>query len=141
MTVKGITIHNTGNSDSAQDIFNHLKLTGRRNLCHYLIDEREIINTWPEEEPASHTGKGYDFGNMNTIAIEICRSQSKEDLYMKAQRNAVSFIVSLMEKYGLNEQDIYFHMDFDQNSRCPHRILDLYGNKQFFIKEVLRKEL
>lgn len=138
MIVKGITIHNTGNIYSAQENYNKIKLIKKPNLCHYLIDEKEIINTWPEQQEASHTGKGYDYGNLHTIAIEICRSQCEKELYLKAQSNAVAFILSLLEKYDLSIKDIYFHNDFDENSWCPHRIIELYGNKETFINQIVK---
>lgn len=136
MIVKGITIHNTGNDKSASDLYESLKGSGRLNLCHFLIDEAEIIQTFPLDKEASHTGKGYDFGNRFTIAIEICRSQSAWELYEQAQNNAVKLIKKLMEEYSLTIDDIYFHHDFNITTYCPHRILSEYGNKENFIKEV-----
>lgn len=136
MIVKGITIHNTGNEKTAKQLHQILINDKQMNLCHYLVDENDIANTWSVEECASHTGKGYDYGNRYTISIEICRSTSREDLYLKAQANAVKLIKELMEKYNLTTKNIYFHRDFDTKKKCPHRILDIYKTKQNFIKEV-----
>ena len=136
MIVKGITIHNTGNSKSAQELYEELRISGRVNLCHFLVDESQIIQTYPLDRPASHTGKGYDFGNRFTIAFEICRSQSNWELYSQAQDNAVTLIKKLMEEYSLTTDDIYFHHDFNIKTYCPHRILSEYGNKETFIREV-----
>lgn len=133
MKAKGITIHNTGNDMSAKDNYDLLVKEKKTNLCHYLIDEKEVINVFPEDQEASHTGKGYDFGNRFTLAIEICRSQSDEDLYMKAQKRAIGFIKKLMKKYGFTNVDLYFHNDFNQQAYCPHRILEIYENKEEFI--------
>lgn len=136
MIVKGITIHNTGNNKSAQELYEELRKSGRVNLCHFLVDESQIIQTYPLDSPASHTGKGYDFGNRFTIAVEICRSQSNWELYSQAQNNAVTLIKRLMEEYSLTTDDIYFHHDFNIKTYCPHRILSEYGNKETFIREV-----
>ena len=133
MVVKGITIHNTGNTLSASSLYQILKKEGHLNYCHYLIDENEIIETLPVEMESHHTGKGYDFGNRFTIAIEICRSQCNESLYLKAQKRAIDFIKELLEKYNLSKDDIYFHIDFNEQAKCPHRILELYKNKEEFI--------
>lgn len=133
MKVRGITIHNTGNELSAQEMYDVLVAEKRMNLCHYIIDENEVINSYPTDMEASHTGKGYDFGNRYTIAIEIARSRSDEELYMKAQAKAVSFIKKLMKKYKLTTNDLYFHLDFNPQAYCPHRILDIYGSKEEFI--------
>ena len=86
MIVKGITIHNTGNDYSAKELSNMLKDKMQFNLCHYLVDEKEVIQMIPEDQEAEHTGKGYDFGNRYTIAIEICRSTCGKELYFKAQK-------------------------------------------------------
>lgn len=133
MIVKGITIHNTNNSLSARENFDMLYHEHQEKLCHYLIDECSVVRSWPESKEASHTGKGYDFGNQYTLAIEICRSTCDLELYLKAQDNAVKFIKQLMEKYGLSTEDLYFHRDFDTSVGCPHRILELYRTKGEFI--------
>ena len=133
MIVKGITIHNTGNGLTARENFDLLYYNHQEHLCHYLIDESNIIRSYPESMEASHTGKGYDFGNRYTIAIEICRSTCDDELYMAAQNKAVSFIKELMKKYDLTIEDLYFHRDFDMSINCPHRILDIYKTKGAFI--------
>ena len=133
MIVKGITIHNTGNDLTARENFDILYHNRQTKLCHYLIDECNIIRCCPESEEANHTGKGYDFGNKFTLAIEICRSTCDEELYLKAQAKAVSFIKDLMKKYDLTVDDLYFHRDFDISNDCPHRILEIYKTKGEFI--------
>ena len=135
--VKGITIHNTGNGKSASELFSYMRESHLLYLTHYLVDEKEIIQTIPLDTNAFHTGKGYDYGNTNTIAIEICRSTCDEELYLKAQANAINLIKELMATYNLSDKDIYFHKDFDFLMNCPHRIISIYKNKQNFIKGVL----
>lgn len=137
MIVKGITIHNTNNELSARENYEMLLKKQKLNLCHYLVDEIEVINNYSEENEASHTGKGYDFGNRYTLAIEICRSQDNEELYLKAQDNAIKLIKELMKKYNLTKDDLYFHIDFNPQSRCPHRILEIYKTKEEFINECI----
>lgn len=129
-SIRGITIHNTGNGYSAYELCNMVQ----RNLCHFLVDENEVIQTTPVGEMAMHTGKGYDFGNMYTIAIEICRSTT--DLYPLAEARAIELVKGLMKMYDLEPKDIYFHIDFDPNTYCPHRILTDYGSKEKWIKGV-----
>lgn len=136
MIVRGITIHNTGNGKSARELFDDLNEHHGIRLCHFLVDENDIIQTIPLCECAEHTGKGYDVGNMNTIAIEICRSTSDEELYLQAQEKAVELINALMQSYGLTTDNLYFHIDFNSQTYCPHRILQMYGSKKNFIKEV-----
>lgn len=135
LEVKGITIHNTGTSESADDLANKMRNGKKTYLCHYIVDEREVIQITPEDVMSYHTGKGYDFGNRFTISIEICRSQSDLSLYLRAEKKAVVLIKTLLKKYNLTTDDIYFHRDFNQNTYCPHRILDYYGNKKNFIEK------
>lgn len=136
MIVKGITIHNTGNGRSARQLYDILIAQRTPYLCHFLVDENEIIQTISLDDNAEHTGKGYDYGNMNTIAIEICRSTSDEKTYLKAQSNAIALVKELMREYNLTVDNVYFHIDFNPMTYCPHRILDMYGNKKNFIEEV-----
>lgn len=132
--IKGITIHNSGNSLSADEIYNQLKTNGINYLAHYLVDDEKIINSFPLEFCSFHTGKGYDFGNKYTISIEILRSDCDIDQYLKAQNNAIILIKELLDKYDLDFNQIYFHNDFNKKTYCPHRILDLYGSKENFIR-------
>lgn len=137
MEVKGITIHNTNRDESANELYEEFKKQKKYNLCHYLVDEENVIQTLSEEYEASHTGKGYDFGNRFTIAIEICRSTCEDELYLKAQSRAIKLIKKLMKKYKLSEKDIYFHNDFDNHKYCPHKIFELYKTKEEFINEFI----
>lgn len=141
MQIKGITIHNTGNRLSAEEMYNYLRFNGKLNLCHFLVDESKIIQTTDLNEMSYHTGKGYDMGNRHTISIEICRSTSPLNLYLKAQSKAIRLIKSLMKQYHLTRYDIYFHNDFDKKTNCPHRIIEKYKNKNNFIREEFTDEL
>lgn len=134
--VKGITIHNTGLPSSAQIIYMSCQRGDTDKGCHLLVDENEAIQVLPYDWIAFHTGKGFDWGNKYTIAIEICRSTLDEELYLKAQDRAVSIIKNLMAEFNLTTTDLFFHRDFSQNTYCPHRIFEIYGNKENFIKEV-----
>lgn len=135
MIVKGITIHNTGSELSAKEIYKLLQDDMTLNICHYLVDEKEVINVLSEDKEAHHTGRGYDYGNRFTLAIEICRSTCEDELYARAEKNAVKLIKKLMKKYKLSKDDLYFHMDFNVNTRCPHKILEKYETKERFIDE------
>lgn len=134
---KGITIHNTGNELSALDNFMAMEYGKGDYACHFFVDENEVLEAMPLTWCAWHTGKGYDMGNMNTIAIEICRSRCPEELYKKAESKAVELVKLLMEAYQLTDKDIYFHNDFNPRTYCPHRILQTYKTKSEWIKGVL----
>lgn len=135
MIVKGITIHNTGSELSARELYDILKKSGKMNLCHFLVDEKEVIEVVPLFQEAYHTGKGYDFGNQHTIAIEVCRSRSNLDLYVRAEKRAIILIKKLLREYQLASPNIYFHKTFNVTKKCPHRILEIYGTLEKFVKE------
>lgn len=139
MKPKGITIHNTGNELSARENYRMLKKAGLLNYCHFLVDEKEIIKTHSIKKPAFHTGKGFDLGNMNTIAIEICRSYDDLCVYMQAEMKAVELIKDLMTKYSITKDKIYFHRDFDEKAYCPHKLLDIYKTKKNFINTYFKE--
>ena len=39
LEVKGITIHNTGTTESASELRDNMKKSGQLYLCHYIVDE------------------------------------------------------------------------------------------------------
>lgn len=135
MVVQGITIHNTGNGLSARENAELMANSSREAGCHYFIDETETIQMMPEDWSVWHTGKGYDFGNMSTIAIEICRSTCSTEQYLAAEVRAVRKVKNLLKKYELTTDNIYFHRTFNPTTYCPHRILTIYKTKANFIKE------
>lgn len=132
MEVKGITIHNSNSDLSAKETLEKLEKTRQLNIAHYLVDDIDCLNIYPTDKMASHTGKGYDFGNRYTIAIEICKSRCDLETYLKAEANAMKLVKKLLKKYKLNENDIYFHSDFN-TTKCPHRIFEIYETKRRFI--------
>lgn len=134
MKVEGITIHNTGNNLSAKENFELMKNSTTSHATHYFVDEVEVIQAMPLSVNAWHTGKGYDRGNMNTIAIEICRSTCSEEIYLVAEKRGIKLINQLLRSFKLDKNAIYFHNDFDKRNYCPHRILDLYKSKFNFIE-------
>ena len=136
LKVKGICIHNTGNSWSAKDNFEYMKSTKLNLGTHYFVDDEEIIQAMPLDWMVWHTGKGRDWGNKHCIAIEICKSQTAD--YLKCQEKAVELIKDLINKFNLTVDDLYFHQDFNNQTYCPHRILDTYKSKKNFKKEVFK---
>lgn len=135
--VKGITVHNTNSIYSAAMLYSEMQESKSTAGCHYLVDEDEVIQVLPLTQNAWHTGKGYDFGNLYTIAIEICRSQMDWSIYKKAQDRAIGLMLEIMRLYDLDLSNIYFHSDFNPRTTCPHRIKEVYGTKA----EWIRKEL
>lgn len=138
--IRGITIHNTNSNKSAEELEKWLiEECETSQGCHFLIDHKEVRQVMPTDWSVWHTGMGMDFGNLHTIAIEIC-SHPSEKLYMEGQRRAVELIEELMKQFNLTKKDIYFHRDFQPNVNCPAQILRTYGNKANFL-EVLHEDI
>lgn len=131
-----ITIHNTGNYDmTARKLFDYLNnecLTSQG--CHFLVDDKEIIEVMPLNWKTYHTGKGEDYAFNNSIAIEIC-SNLDDELYLKGQENAIRLIKNYMDKFNIPKEEIYFHIDFNPTTYCPCNILDLYKTKEIFLNK------
>lgn len=131
-----ITIHNTGNYDmTAMELFDYLNnecLTSQG--CHFLVDDKEIIEVMPLNWKTYHTGKGEDYAFNNSIAIEIC-SNLDDELYLKGQENAIRLIKNYMDKFDIPKDEIYFHIDFNPTTYCPCNILDLYKTKENFLNK------
>ena len=123
LEVKGITIHNTGNTWSAAENYAYMCNSKTSQGTHYFVDEHGYIQAMPQTWCVYHTGMANDWACKHTIAIEICRSQSSLDVYTAAEEKAAELIKKLMKKYKLTKDDIYFHIDFNQRTYCPHRIL------------------
>lgn len=135
LVVKGITIHNSGSTKSAAELREWYEHTDSNQGCHYLVDDEQIIQIMPLEWCVYHTGKGIDFGTSHTIAIEICKSQSDLETYMKAQEKALFLVQKLLKKYELTSEQVYFHNSFNERAYCPHRILDIYGSRAEFVRK------
>ena len=43
LEAKGITIHNTGTTESASELRDKMKKSGQLYLCHYIVDEEESL--------------------------------------------------------------------------------------------------
>jgi len=134
--IQGICFHETGNTEmNAQDLFNYLNEESKTsNGCHYLCDANETIQVMPLDWAVYHTGKGLDWGNKHTVAIEICSSLSDDD-YNSAQARAIALAKDIMQEYGITDDFVFFHNTFDDRMYCPKTILDRYSNVKRFIME------
>lgn len=99
--------------------------------AHYFCDEHEVIQALPLSQGCWHTGKALDDGNLRTIAIEICQSDTPMETFRKAILNAANLIKELRQEFG--DIPLYFHHDFAPQIYCPHRILSEYENKAAFM--------
>lgn len=134
--IKGIVIHNTNNQSwSAERLEKWLEEENKTSQgCHFLVDHTEVRQVMPLDWSVWNTGMGMDFGNLHCIAIEICSNPSSEK-YLAGQEKAIDLIETLMNRFNLTINNIYFHRDFQPNINCPAQILRIYGSKQNFIEK------
>lgn len=120
----GITVHNTGNSASADNEIAYMISNDREVSYHFAIDEGHAVQGLPLNRNAWHCGDGNGKGNRKTIAIEICRSTSEdESLFDRAEENTAELIAALCKEYGWTTDDIYTHQHWN-GKYCPHKTLD-----------------
>lgn len=139
-TIEGITLHTTGSQASARELFNYLNEENKTSQgCHYLVDDKEVIEVMPLDWCVYHTGKGFDSGNNLTIAIEIC-SNIDEDKFKLATEKGVDLIITLMKKYGIKQDGFFFHNDFNNTTYCPAEFMEKYGSsRMFYLKEIIER--
>ncbi len=127
--VRYITIHNTAEPFTARQERDRVdfRRDGVHVSFHYAVDEREIVQILPLDTHGWHAGDGARGpGNSESIGIEICRSQCRDDvdwLYRRSEANAVLLAASLLKHYGLSVDDLRMHYDWIRKF-CPHRILE-----------------
>lgn len=120
----GITVHNTGNSASADSEIAYMISNDREVSYHIAVDEEHAVQGLPLNRNAWHCGDGNGKGNRKTIAIEICRSTSDdESLFDRAEENTAELIAALCKEYGWTTDYIYTHQHWN-GKYCPHKTLD-----------------
>ena len=125
MQPKGIIVHNTAGSASAMEEANRMISNNSPISFHVVIDEKEAVECIPFSHNAWHAGDGgYGFANRNLIGIEIARSTSPQDLYLKAEANAVVYVAGVLKQYGWDVNRLYKHKQFSATA-CPHRTEEL----------------
>ena len=139
--IQGITLHETGNYEmDAQQLCDWLNTECKTSQgTHYIVDAEKVVQVMPDDWAVYHTGKGKDWGNRYTIAIEICSSYN-DGTYHAAEDRAVGLIRELMEEYNIPKDMIYFHNDFDPRKHCPNRALDEYGTSKCFVYQKIEGE-
>jgi N-acetylmuramoyl-L-alanine amidase CwlA len=97
---------------------------------HEAIDDYRVVQGIEHTRNSWNAGDGMGYGNMKTIAIEICYSKSGGERFNKAEQNAAERIAYLMKQYNWtlnNITDARHTIGTHQNRSgkyCPHRTLD-----------------
>lgn len=137
MTPTRIVVHNTANDAPARNEIAYMIGNNQEVSFHYAVDDKEVVQGIPENRNAWHCGDGANGkGNREGVAIEICYSKSGGDRFIKAEKNAVDLIVSILKKYNWGVDKVTKHQDYN-GKYCPHRTLDMGWDR--FIKMIEAK--
>lgn len=124
--VSYIVVHYTGVAgDTAR---NNCKYFARadtgKTSAHYFVDEKEVLQSVPDEYIAYHCG-GYTYfhdecRNGNSIGVEICTKHdgSAYTFHPEAVVRAQELIRQLMEKYDVPAENVVRHYDVT-HKLCP----------------------
>lgn len=112
-----ITIHETANTGRGSNAQAHANLQSNGNpreaSWHYSVDDKQVIQSFPDTAICWHAGKG----NSQSIGIEIC--VNSDGNYAKAVKNAIALVKILMARYNLNAIRVVQH-NFWTGKDCPH---------------------
>lgn len=147
--LRGIVIHYTkwpgADSEKVKNLFFGLSRQkkgddkpDRYAGCHYIINEKEIIQIIPDDEVAYHCGaKKYmpeiqdkigSYPNYYTIGIEVCHPDDSGEFTEKTIDTLIELVASLLFRNGLQANDIYRHYDIvgkkPDGTICPKFYVD-----------------
>jgi hypothetical protein len=101
-----ITIHNAYTSGSAKNLNTYVRgneAANRPASWHFSVDEKEIWQSLPLNEPSWHAGDGVNgSGNLSSISIEIVdyamlATPRNEKLYLQAEEHAAKLCAYLIK--------------------------------------------
>lgn len=125
-SVRGVTVHNTGNRDKGANADRHAKYQANTpndqvNGWHWTVDDKEAVLSIPENEIAEHAGKRE--GNDTTVGVEICENPDCD--IRKATDNAAQLVAEILKRQGFKsavwKQNIFQHNDWT-GKNCPEQI-------------------
>lgn len=135
--IKGITIHNTGNSADAET---YTRATFNQNMntarVHFYVDKDEAWQNLEENEVGWHAGTGdRSEGNDSYMAIEIIMGKEDTEENRRAEQNGALLTAHMMIKHDLSIDDIVPHKHWS-GKNCPAYILPHWEN---FLQKVKEK--
>lgn len=116
-----ITIHDTGNTSRGANALNHAKFinNGSSATWHYTIDDKEVIQHYPDSVQCWHAGDGKGKGNTESIGIELC--VNSDGNFSKTVDNAVDLVVYLMKKHNISIDKVVQHNKWS-GKNCPNSL-------------------
>lgn len=135
--VKNIFVHYTANPETSaaqnRSYFENLSETHETSAsAHFIIGyEGEIVQCIPLEEIAyAVAGRNYD-----SLSIECCYLEESGKFTEETYRTLVHFTALLLDKYGLNAQDLRRHYD-EGGKLCPKYYVENESEWERFVEAV-----
>ncbi|MBS4207891.1 N-acetylmuramoyl-L-alanine amidase [Bacillus sp. FJAT-50079] len=114
-----ITIHETANQrvGAGAQMHANLQSNGYTASWHYQVDDKEMIQSFPDEVRCWHAGDGQGKGNGESIGIEICVNSDSD--FRLAIENTAKLVRYLMEKHQIAIGNVVQHNHWSGKD-CPH---------------------
>ena len=122
MDPKGVVVHNTWNSAKAKAEASYMVGNSNWTSFHSVVDEEKVVECIPFNYNSWHCGATY--GNRNLIGVEIARSRSDINTFLKAEDNSARYVAGICKKYGWGLSQVQTHQQ-QSGKYCPHKTLDL----------------
>ena len=135
--IKYVTIHTTGNYSPTATAEAHARFQfnggSGKTSWHYTVDEKEIWQSFNDNQVCWHTGT--DAGNQCSIGIEICVNNPTH--FILGCMNAAALTAYLLDKHSLTDKDIKQHYGWS-GKNCPAELRGGHWgvNWQEFLKMV-----
>lgn len=125
-----IVIHYVGAVSSAKNNVDYFYDQNRGASAHYFVDENEIWQCVDDSNVAWHVGGAKTYYNNckngNSIGVEMCcEKDEKGNLYVtdKTIKNTQELVRYLMEKYGIDAEQVVRHYDVT-HKLCPAPLIE-----------------
>lgn len=139
-----ITIHETGNTGKGADAQAHANLQSNYNprqaSWHFQVDDKEIIQSFPETVRCWSAGDGKDpkGGNYTSIHIEMC--VNSDGNYIKTVARTAELVRYLMDKHNIPVSKVVQHHHWS-GKNCPSYLRSSkHGISWGVFKSMLEKE-
>lgn len=137
MTPKTLTIHDTGNTASADNESRYMDSNNNPTSYHVVIDDKKVIQKIPFNRIAWAAGDGaYGPGNSSSIHIETSYSMDNgyygkmSERYLQARINTAEYVAYVLIQFGWGVGHLRQHYDWSRKD-CPHKLRNL-GQWQWF---------
>lgn len=113
-----ITIHETANTSRGANAQAHANLqsNGFSASWHYQVDDKQIIQSFPDNVQCWHAGDGQGKGNTQSIGVEIC--VNRDGNFKQAVENAAELVKILMDRHGISAKNVVQHNHWS-GKNCP----------------------